>query len=126
MSQSIMDIKTDGSTSYVPGVWPPQLEEDKALLQSQKREAEQEKLTLRDELVRLEQSRLEVDSARGALGRTLQDVELGRAAADAELHVLRGERLKLQDKVTQVLIYHEWGSSWLPPVTVVPRKSISC
>ncbi|KAG7251528.1 hypothetical protein CRUP_014964, partial [Coryphaenoides rupestris] len=78
-----------------------QLEEDKALLQSQKREAEQEKLTLRDELVRLEQGRLEVDSARGALQRTLQDMELGRAAADAELHGLRGERLKLQDKLTQ-------------------------
>ncbi|KAG7251989.1 hypothetical protein CRUP_000017 [Coryphaenoides rupestris] len=79
-----------------------QLEEDKALLQSQKREAEQEKLTLRDELVRLEQGRLEVDSARGALQRTLQDMELGRAAADAELHGLRGERLKLQDKLTQL------------------------
>lgn len=92
-------------------VWPPQLEEDKALLQSQKREAEQERLTLRDELVRLEQDRLEVDSALAALQRTLQDVELGRAAADADLHGLRGERLKLHDKVTQVLIYHERGSS---------------
>ncbi len=78
------------------------LEDEKALLQAQKREAEQEKLTIRDELVRLEQDRLELDSARITLHQSLQDTELSRVGMEAELQSLRAERLKLQEKVTQV------------------------
>ena len=100
----------------------PQLEEDKALLQTQRREAEQEKLTLRDELVRLEQDRLELDSTQGVLQRSLQDAEHGRASVDTELHGLRAERLKLQDKVTQVRGYDGGGSA--DGVDLVPKKFV--
>lgn len=84
----------------------PQLEEEKAVLQAQRREAEQEKLTIRDELVRLEQDRLELDSARITLHHNLQDVEERQAGMEAELLSLRAERLKLQEKVSQVM--SEW------------------
>lgn len=78
------------------------LEEEKAVLQAQKREAQQEKLTIRDELVRLEQDRLELDAARIALQQSLQDVELSQVGVDAELQSLREEKVKLQERVTQV------------------------
>lgn len=71
-------------------------------MQAQKREAEQEKLTIRDELVRLEQDRLELDSVRITLQQSLQDAELSHTGMDAELQSLRADRLKLQEKVTQV------------------------
>lgn len=79
-----------------------QLEEEKSQLHAQRREAEKEKLTIRDELVRLEQDRMELDGARTALHQTLQDTELSRADMDTELQSLRAERLRLQEKVTQV------------------------
>lgn len=79
-----------------------QLEEERALLQAQKREAQQEKQTIRDELVRLEQGRLELDAARIALQHSLQDVELSQAGADAQLQSLREEKIQLQERVTQV------------------------
>lgn len=81
-----------------------QLEDEKALLHTQKREAEQEKMTIRDELVRLEQDRMELDSARITLRQSLQDTELTRVGMEAELQSLRAERLKLQEKVTQVQV----------------------
>lgn len=85
------------------------LEEEKAILQAQKREAQQEKLTIRDELVRLEQDRLELDAARITLQHSLQDVELSQVGLDAELQSLRVEKVKLQERVTQV-----HGSSEFP------------
>lgn len=78
------------------------MEEEKAVLQAQKREAQQEKLTIRDELVRLEQDRLELDAARITLQHSLQDVELSQVGVDAELQSLREEKVKLQERVTQV------------------------
>lgn len=78
------------------------LEEEKDVLQAQKREAQQEKLTIRDELVRLEQDRLELDAARIKLQHSLQDVELSRVGLDAELQSLREEKFNLQERVTQV------------------------
>lgn len=78
------------------------MEEEKAALQAQKREAHQEKLTIRDELVRLEQNRLELDAARITLQHSLQDVELSQVGLDAELQSLREDKLKLQERVTQV------------------------
>lgn len=59
-------------------------------------------MTIRDELVRLEQDRLELDSARITLHHSLQDVELSRVGMEAELQSLRAERVKLQERVTQV------------------------
>ena len=82
------------------------MEEEKSILLSQRREAEQEKLTIRDELVRLEQDRLELDSARVALHQSLQESELLRAGLEVELQALRTDRQKLQDKVTQVSKIH--------------------
>lgn len=79
------------------------MEEEKAVLQAQKREAQQEKLTIRDELVRLEQNRLELDAARITLQHSLQDVELSQVGLDAELQSLREDKMKLQERVTQVL-----------------------
>lgn len=78
------------------------MEEEKAVLQAQKREAQQEKLTIRDELVRLEQDRLELDAARITLQQSLQDVELSQVGVDAELQSLREQKVKLQERVTQV------------------------
>lgn len=78
------------------------MEEEKDVLQAQKREAQQEKLTIRDELVRLEQDRLELDAARIKLQHSLQDVELSRVGLDAELQSLREEKFNLQERVTQV------------------------
>lgn len=78
------------------------LEDEKTLLLAQKRETEQEKFTLKDELVRLEQNRLELDSVRITLHQSLQDVELSRTGMEAEVHSLRADRLKLQERVTQV------------------------
>lgn len=78
------------------------LEEEKAVLQAQKREAQQEKLTIRDELVRLEQDRQELDAARITLQHALQDVELSQVGLDAQLQSLREEKVKLQERVTQV------------------------
>lgn len=78
------------------------MEEEKAVLQAQKREAQQEKLTIRDELVRLEQDRLELDAVRITLQHSLQDVELSQVGVDAELQSLREEKVKLQERVTQV------------------------
>lgn len=79
-----------------------QLEEEKRVLLAQRREAEQERLTIRDELVRLEQDRLELDAGRVALQQALQDAEQSRAGPESELQSLRAERLRLQQKVTQV------------------------
>lgn len=59
-------------------------------------------MTIRDELVRLEQDRLELDSARITLHQSLQEAELSRVGMEAELQSLRAERFKLQEKVTQV------------------------
>lgn len=59
-------------------------------------------MTIRDELVRLEQERLELDSARIVLHQSLQDTEQSRVGMEAELQSLRAERLKLQEKITQV------------------------
>lgn len=59
-------------------------------------------MTIRDELVRLEQDRLELDSARITLHQSLRDAELSRVGTEAELQSLRAERLKLQERVTQV------------------------
>lgn len=71
---------------------------------SQRREAEQEKLTIRDELVRSEQDRLELDSLRLALHQSLQESELARAGLEAELQSLQADRAKLQDRITQVTV----------------------
>ncbi|MED6270511.1 hypothetical protein CHARACLAT_011138, partial [Characodon lateralis] len=76
-----------------------QLEEEKSLRLAQKREAEQEKLTIRDELVRLEQDRLELESGRILLQQALQDAEQSRAGMETELQSLRVERLKLKERV---------------------------
>ncbi|MEQ2179070.1 hypothetical protein GOODEAATRI_020816, partial [Goodea atripinnis] len=76
-----------------------QLEEEKSLWLAQKRQAEQEKLTIRDELVRLEQDRLELESGRILLQQALQDAEQSRAGMETELQSLRAERLKLQERV---------------------------
>lgn len=78
------------------------MEQDKAVLLAQKREAQQEKLSVRDELVRLEQDRLELDAARITLQHSLQDVQLSRVALDAELQSLREEKARLQERVAQV------------------------
>lgn len=78
------------------------MEEEKTALQAQKREAQQEKLTIRDELVRLEQDRLELDAARITLQHSLHDVELSQVGLDAELQSLREEKVKLQERVAQV------------------------
>lgn len=59
-------------------------------------------MTIRDELVRLEQDRLELDAARITLQHSLQDVELSQVGVDAELQSLREEKVKLQERVTQV------------------------
>lgn len=59
-------------------------------------------MTIRDELVRLEQDRMELDSARIMLHQSLQEAELSRGGMEAELQTLRTERFKLQEKVTQV------------------------
>ena len=59
-------------------------------------------MTIRDELVRLEQDRMELDSARIMLHQSLQEAELNRGGMEAELQTLRTERFKLQEKVTQV------------------------
>lgn len=50
----------------------------------------------------MEQDRLELDSARITLHQSLQDTELSRAGMEAELQSLRAERLKLQERVTQL------------------------
>ena len=50
----------------------------------------------------MEQDRLELDSARLSLYQSLQDTEMSRGGIEAELQTLRAERVKLQDKVTQV------------------------
>lgn len=65
-------------------------------------------MTIRDELVRLEQDRLELDSARITLHHSLQDVEQRQAGMEAELQSVRADRVKLQDRVTQVMnrLYH--------------------
>lgn len=65
-------------------------------------------MTIRDELVRLEQDRLELDSARITLHHSLQDVEQRQAGMEAELQSVRADRVKLQDRVTQVKnrLYH--------------------
>ncbi|TTV75068.1 Rootletin [Bagarius yarrelli] len=55
-----------------------------------------------DELVRLEQERLELDSTRLSLHQSLQESEQTRAGLEAELQVLRMDRQKLQNKVTQL------------------------
>lgn len=59
-------------------------------------------MTIRDELVRLEQDRLELDAARITLQHSLQDVELSQVGVDAELQSLRDEKVKLQERVIQV------------------------
>lgn len=70
-------------------------------------------MTIRDELVRLEQDRLELDSTRITLHHSLQDVELSQAGLQAELQNLRAERVKLQEKVTQVLYITDYMTSSL-------------
>lgn len=50
----------------------------------------------------MEQDRLELDSARITLHHSLQDVEERQAGMEAELQGLRAERLKLQERVSQV------------------------
>lgn len=74
------------------------------MLVCQRREAEQEKLTIRDELVRSEQDRLELDSVRLTLHQSLQESEVARAGLEAELQSLRADRGKLQDRITQVTL----------------------
>lgn len=59
-------------------------------------------MTIRDELVRLEQDRLELDSGHTTLHQSLQDAELSRAGTEAELQGLRAETFKLRETVTQV------------------------
>lgn len=60
-------------------------------------------MTIRDELVRLEQDRLELDSARITLHHSLQDVEQRQVGMEAELQSVKADRVKLQDRVTQVM-----------------------
>lgn len=73
------------------------------MLLSQRREAEQEKLTIRDELIRSEQDQLELDAVRLALHQSLQESELARAGLEAELQSLRTDRARLQDRITQLI-----------------------
>ena len=61
--------------------------------------------------MRLEQDRLELDSSQGVLHQSLQDAELSRASVDTELQSLSAERLRLQDKVTQVRGCYSGGSA---------------
>lgn len=54
--------------------------------------------------MRSEQDRLELDSVRLALHQSLQESELARAGLEAELQSLQADRVKLQDRITQVTL----------------------
>lgn len=79
-----------------------QLEEDKACLLGQKQEAELEKACIRDDLARLLQEKLELDSERRGLGHSLQAVEQSQEALELELLALQEEKGRLQEQLEQV------------------------
>lgn len=79
-----------------------QLEEEKACLLSRKQEAELEKACIRDDLARLVQEKLELDSERRGLGHSLQAVEQSQEALEQELLALQGEKGQLQEQLEQV------------------------
>lgn len=71
-------------------------------MQGQKHEVEQEKASIRDELVRLEQEKLELDTERYGLDNSLQAMEQTREKLLLELQSLRKEKTHLQETLGQV------------------------
>lgn len=79
-----------------------QLEEEKACLLSKKQEVELEKACIQDDLARLVQEKLELDSERRGLGHSLQAVEQSQEALEQELLALQEEKGRLQEQLEQV------------------------
>lgn len=90
------------SLTMFRGVSFGQLEEEKASLLTKKQEAELEKASVRDDLVRLAQEKLELDSERRGLGHSLQVVEQSREALEQELLALQEEKGQLQEQLGKV------------------------